>query len=135
MTADNHQTLKNTAAVLTKATLRAAERLGVDDASLACIIGVNAATILGYRHGDRAIALSSPEGRQAVLLTRIFRALDALVGAHGAQCLAWMTSDNTALGDVPLQVIQQPGGLAATLAYLERHAGGASLATSDGPNL
>lgn len=123
MTSDKHQTVKD-AVVLTKATLRAAERLGMDDASLVRILGVSAATILGYRHGNGTIAPSSPEGAQAVLLIQVFRALDALVGGNATQCLAWMTGDNIALGGVPLQVIQRPGGLVTVLAYLEDHMAG-----------
>lgn len=123
------------AAVLTKATLRVAERLGVDNASLARIIGVSVVEVLGYRRGDMAIAPSSPEGGQAVLLIRAFRALDALVGGNATQCLTWMTSDNTALGGVPAQMIQQPGGLVSTLAYLEPHAGDTSPPRSDGPTM
>lgn len=135
MTSDKHQTMENPTAVLTKATLRVAERLNLDDASLARIIGASVVEVVGCRRGDRAIAPLSPEGGQAVLLIRVFRALDALVGGNATQCLTWMTSDNTALGGVPAQLIQQPGGLVTALAYLEDHTGGTLSSRSDAANL
>lgn len=127
MTSNKNQTVKNSAAVLTKATLRVAERLGVDDASLACIIGINVEAILGYRRGDMTIAPSAPEGGQSVLLIAVFCALDVLVGADEGHRIAWMTGENTALGGVPLQVIQRSGGLVTVLTYLEDHVAGTLL--------
>lgn len=105
--------------VLAKALFRAADRLGVDDASLASIIGVSDAMILGYQQGAMTIDPSAPEGKQAVLLIGVLVALDVLVGAEEKQRTAWMNGYNVALDGVPMQVIQQPGGLESTLSYLD----------------
>lgn len=119
MKGNSTSTGANPTVVLAKALFRAADRLGVDDASLASIIGVSDAMILGYQQGAMTIDPSAPEGKQAVLLIGVLVALDVLVGAEEKQRTAWMNGYNVALDGVPMQVIQQPGGLESTLSYLD----------------
>ena len=50
---------------------------------------------------------------------RVYRSLDALVGADEGKRMLWMTGFNEALRGVPQQLVQRVDGLVATLAYLD----------------
>ena len=106
--------------VLTKATLSAAEQLGLSNADLAAVIGVSEPTIsrLKGSHG-RTIDPKSKEGELALMLIRVFRSLDPLIGGDEGQRKAWMSSYNRALVGQPNQLIRKADGLVRTLAYLD----------------
>lgn len=106
-------------AVLTTAALRAADMLDLSNTELAKTIGVSDATVSRYKHARAGIAPSSKPGELALLLIRVFRSLDPLVGSDGEMRKAWMRSPNQALNGVPAQLILKPEGLARTLAYLD----------------
>ena len=107
------------AVVLTKATVRAAELLGLNSGDLARVIGVSAATVSRYRQAAAGLSPASKSGQLALLLVRVFRSLYPLVGSDDHKRKAWMRSQNQALGGVPAQLILSPEGLARTLAYLD----------------
>lgn len=107
------------ASVLTQATVRAAEQLGLNNADLARIIGVSAATVSRYKRSLVQITPTSKAGELALLLIRVFRSLDPLVGSDGIKRKAWMHTMNQALNGVPAELIRRPDGLARTLAYLD----------------
>ncbi|GAB1388823.1 MAG: hypothetical protein AMXMBFR78_01270 [Rubrivivax sp.] len=106
-------------AVLTKAAIRAADLLDLHGAELARVIGVSDSTISRYRSGAAAIAPTTKAGELALLLVRLFRSLDPLVGSDGQLRAQWMRSRNEALGGVPAELILRPDGLVRTLAYLD----------------
>ena len=64
-------------AVLTQASLRAAELLGLSAAALARVLGVSEASVSRLAAGTRLIAPASKEGELALLLVRVYRSLDA----------------------------------------------------------
>lgn len=101
--------------VLGKAVVRAAEKLGLKAKVLAQVIGYSEPTVAG----ERGIDPASKEGELALLLVRVFRSLDALVGGNDSQRLVWMTSHNSALNGVPAELIRRAEGLVRTLAYLD----------------
>ena len=105
-------------AVLSKATARAAELLQLNNASLARVLGLSEPTIASVRAG-RGIDPATQEGQLALLLVRVFRSLDPLVGGDEAKRIAWMHSHNKALQGVPAKLVENPEGLEATLAYLD----------------
>lgn len=105
--------------VLTKATLRASSLLGLASADLAEIIGVSDSTVSRYKNATTTIAPSSKPGQLAILLVRVFRSLDPLVGSDEQKRKAWMHSANKSLHGVPAKLIRSPGGLVTTLAYLD----------------
>lgn len=109
----------NPAQVLAKATMGAAELLGLKGPALSRILGISEATISRIQAGTRGVDPASKEGELAILLIRVFRSLDALVGNDDAKRLAWMTSVNRALGGTPAQLIERTEGLVATLNYLD----------------
>ena len=105
--------------VLGKAVVRAAEKLGLKAKVLAQVIGVSEPTVSRIVAVERGIDPASKEGELALLLVRVFRSLDALVGGNDSQRLVWMTSHNSALNGVPAELIRRAEGLVRTLAYLD----------------
>ena len=106
-------------AVLTRAVLRAADRLVLKGAELARIIGVSEPTVSRMRKGNFVLREGSKEYELAALLVRLFRSLDALLGGDEAAMRAWLRAPNTALGAAPAERIRQVEGLVDVLAYLD----------------
>ena len=106
-------------AVLTKAVLRAAELLGLSSAVLARILGVSEASVSRLTSGARTVDPHSKEGELALLLVRVYRSLDALVGTDAAQRAAWLHGHNRALNGRPIDLIQRADGLVNVVAYLD----------------
>lgn len=106
-------------AVVTKALMRAAGRLGVPQKAVSRIIGVSEATVSRMQSGRVALAPGDKPFELAALFVRLFRALDAMVGGDEAAARAWLTSENLALGGVPLQLIESVTGLVDVVAYLD----------------
>jgi transcriptional regulator with XRE-family HTH domain len=104
--------------VVTKAALRAAERLALPDAVLARVVGVSPASISRLRSG-RAIQASQKEGELALLFLRVYRSLDALLGGDVEACRRWLRGENAHVGGVPLQLIQTVSGLVGVGQYLD----------------
>ena len=109
----------DSAAVLATAAQRAAGLLGLSGAGLARILGVSEATVSRMLRGERGLPPDSKEGELALLLVRLYRSLDALVGNDEARRLAWMRSHNDALNGVPATLVLSAQGLVAAVAYLD----------------
>jgi DNA-binding XRE family transcriptional regulator len=105
-------------AVLAKAFLRAAERLGLTQRQAAAVLGVSEATLSRVASG-RPIDPESKEGEIAVLFVRAFRSLDALVGGREADARAWMHAENRHLGGVPAALACTITGLVDVVGYLD----------------
>ncbi len=108
------------AVVLTKAALRAADALGMAQKELAQIIGVSPAYITKLKAGNASLALGSKQAELAVILIRIYRSLDAIVGGDAATARAWLRNENTALGAVPMAHMASVTGLIDTAGYLDQ---------------
>ncbi|MGB4345727.1 MAG: antitoxin Xre/MbcA/ParS toxin-binding domain-containing protein [Burkholderiaceae bacterium] len=105
--------------VLGKATIRAAHEMHLSNAALARVIGLSEPTISRIASGVRGIDPASKEGQLALLLVRIFRALDPLVGSDAQKRHDWLRSQNKALNGTPTALIETPHGLVTTLSYLD----------------
>ena len=105
--------------VLARATVRAARFLAVPQAELAEVIGVSGATLSRLANGRRALEPGSKPWQLAALFVRLFRSLDAIVGSDDAAARAWLRSENSALGGVPLRLIREPAGLVRAVDYLD----------------
>ncbi len=105
--------------VLGKAITRASQALGLSGKALARVVGFSEPTISRVIAGERGIDPQSKEGELALLLVRVFRSLDALVGGSDTKRLAWMGSHNKALNGVPAELVKTAEGLVRTLAYLD----------------
>ena len=111
--------LLSDAALVTKAALRAADRLGLTSRSLARIIGVSEATVSRMRSSDHLLAVAEKPFELAVLFIRLYRSLDAIVAGDDAVAAAWLAGHNSALGATPLALIQSVSGLVNVIAYLD----------------
>ena len=107
------------ARTLAKATLRAAELLGLTQAELAPILGVSRATVSRIASGDYLLAPEQKTWELAALFVRLFRSLDALVGSNEAQARAWLNSENAGLGGIPRKLIPKAEGLVRVVQYLD----------------
>ena len=105
--------------VVTKAAVRAAERLRLTARALATVIGVSEATVSRMRHGAFSLAPDSKAFELAVLFVRLFRSLDAITGGDETVSAAWLANDNTVLGGRPVDLIQTIPGLVDVIAYLD----------------
>jgi DNA-binding XRE family transcriptional regulator len=106
-------------AVVARALLRAADGLGLSQKDLARIVGVSAATMSRLASGGRALAPESKEGELALLLIRVFRSLDALLGGNAGDVRAWFNAANVHLGGVPAARVRTVEGLVHVAEYLD----------------
>ena len=107
------------AAVLTKATLRAASKLGLTNKALATVIGVSEATISRMHSGDYVLQSGQKPFELAVLFVRLYRSLDAIAGGDDAVAGSWLNNPNTALDAKPIALIQTVPGLMNVIQYLD----------------
>ena len=106
-------------AVMSKAALRAAGRLGVSSRMLSRILGLSEASISRMGSGGYTLAPRDKSYELAVLFVRLFRALDAVVAGDDAAARRWLESENAALGGAPADLIQSIPGLVTVVDYLD----------------
>jgi len=107
------------AAILTKATLRAASRLGLTNKSLATVIGVSEATVSRMRSENYTLQPGQKPFELAVLFVRLYRSLDAIAGGDDAVASSWLKSPNAVLNTQPITLIQTVPGLMNVIQYLD----------------
>lgn len=83
------------------------------------MLGVSEASVSRLATGARTIDPESKEGELALILVRVYRSLDALVGTDDAQRKAWMEGYNRALNGRPRELVQRADGLVAVVSYLD----------------
>jgi hypothetical protein len=105
--------------VVSKATIRAADQLGLTGKVLAGVIGVSEATVSRMRRGDVGLEPGSKPFELGVLFLRLFRSLDAIVGGDGKVAAAWLVNPNSALDARPIEKLQTVSGLIDVIAYLD----------------
>jgi hypothetical protein len=113
------QCIEEQARVLAVALTRAATRLGVRQSSVARIIGVSEATVGRVFRGTTALSPQRKEGELALLLLRVFRSLDTVVGGDEAALRAWFHAHNTHLDAVPAEIVERVEGLVRVAEYLD----------------
>ncbi|CCF18498.1 conserved protein of unknown function [Pseudorhizobium banfieldiae] len=107
------------AQVVTKATVVAAERLGLNARSLASVLGVSEASVSRMKRLDHLLEKGTKPFELALLLIRLFRSLDAITGGDEGVARKWLRNTNTALGGIPADRISTITGLTDVLAYLD----------------
>ncbi|NWJ25133.1 MbcA/ParS/Xre antitoxin family protein [Rhizobium sp. RM] len=105
--------------VVTKAVMAAADRLGLNAARTADILGLSAPTISRMKRLDFLLEPGSKPFELAVLLIRVFRSLDAIAGGDEAVAKNWLRNHNTALGAAPADMLATITGLIDVLSYLD----------------
>ncbi len=107
-------------AVLSKAVLNTAEYLGIPNSRLALILGVSPATISRLGAGNYLLSADRKEWDFAVLLIRLFRSLDSIVGGSTEAAKTWLNSENKGLsGQKPVNLIVTTEGLVHVVNYLD----------------
>ena len=107
------------AAILSKAAVRAADRLRVSQKDLASILGISPASVSRLCSGDRLLSANDSEGQRAVLFLRIYRSLDSLLGGEQEKVAAWFRAENKHLGGVPAELLKGVRGLVHVADYLD----------------
>lgn len=119
MNAPVKQPAAQRAQVLTGATLKAADLLGIKQSDLAKIIGVSAPQISRMRSGSYLLQEESKEWELAALFVRVFRGLDSIT-ADDAESKAWLTAANKAFGgQSPMSMLVRVDGLIRVVQYLD----------------
>ena len=106
-------------ATLTKATVRAAHNLGLKPRTLSGVIGLSESTISRMNNGKYLLEDDTKEFELSVLFVRLYRSLDAIVSGDDKVARGWLNSQNSALGDAPIKLIQQVAGLVDVIQYLD----------------
>ncbi len=106
------------AAVVAKAALAAADRLGLTNRHLAAVIGLSEASV-SRMHRSRGVDPRSKEGELALMFIRLFRSLDALMGGDDRQARDWLFAMNDHLSGVPADRIRTVEGLVDVVQYLD----------------
>ena len=106
-------------AVVTKAAVRAASRLGLPNRTLARVLGLSEATVSRMGAGSYVLKRGDKAFELALLFLRLFRSLDAMSGGDEQTARAWLRNDNLALGGVPAAQIESLAGLIHVVGYLD----------------
>ena len=104
---------------VTKALLRAAERLGISNEVIGSVLGLSEATESRMGNGGYTLRSNDKPFDLSVMFVRLCCSLDAITGGEDAAAQAWMNNDNIALGGSPLALVQTVHGLANVIAYLD----------------
>ncbi len=104
--------------VLTEAVRRLAEEWSLSHKELSVVLGVSEAS-LSRLGRSRTIDPKSKEGELALLLLRIFRSLDALVGGSSEKAGLWLRAENAHLVGIPLSLLKRVDGLVHVAEYLD----------------
>ena len=107
------------AAVLAKALVRASRAFSLSQAELGGILGTSPASVSRTFAGERDIDPDSAEGRHALLLVRVFRSLDTLVGGDPEKARLWLRAANRHLGTPPIRLLSGTQGLVHVAEYLD----------------
>ena len=106
-------------AALTKATIRAAKKLGLKNRMLSAVIGLSPPTISRMSRGEYELDRTSKAFQLSVLFVRLYRSLDAIVSGDENVARAWLNNPNVPLGDKPINLIQNVSGLVNVIDYLD----------------
>lgn len=106
--------------VLSKALINMASHLDLSGKDLSEIIGISESSATRLHQGKKLISPNTKEGELALLLLRIYRSLNALVGNHHDKARAWLQSKNTYFNHKkPIDEMKHVQGLVLVLNYLD----------------
>jgi transcriptional regulator with XRE-family HTH domain len=105
-------------AVLTKATIRATDRLGLSQKTLSQVLGISESLVSRMRRGTFVLERGKAF-ELAVLFVRLYLSLDAIVGGDEKSSCEWMRHENLALRAKPIDLIRKVHGLIYVIQYLD----------------
>lgn len=111
------------ARLLGKAVSRARQFMGLRQAQVAAMLGLSEASASRLESGDYVLPPGSKPRELAVLLVRIFRSLDAIVGGREGDMQAWLHSRNRGVNGVPAELMTTTEGMVRVLNYLDANRG------------
>ncbi len=110
---------RDKAAVLTKAVMRTADILQIQQRELAEILSVSPPTITRLIGGEKKLSQGRSEYQLAALFVRVFRSLDTLVGGDAEKARKWLRAPNSHLNGVPIELTKTVRGLVNVADYLD----------------
>ncbi|HIJ94886.1 MAG TPA: DUF2384 domain-containing protein [Desulfuromonadales bacterium] len=114
------QKTQNKQLVLTKAVVNTANYLDLPKNKLAHILGVSSSTVTRLYVNSYQLTPDKKEWDFAVLLVRLFRSLDSIVGGAADDAKKWLASENKAFaGKKPSDLIESTEGLVRVVNYLD----------------
>ncbi len=114
-----HADLDRATGVLSRAVVRAAQRLGLSQVDLARVLGLSTATTSRLAAGAWTLPAGGKAWELATLLVRITRSLDAITGGRVEAMQAWLHSANAAFVSTPAERLATTEGLVEVLHYLD----------------
>lgn len=106
-------------AVVTRAVMRAAARLGLSNKAVARVLGLSEASVSRMGGGAYLLKPGDKSFELALLFLRLFRSLDAIAGGDEQTARAWLRNNNLVLGGVPAAMIESVPGLVNVVGYLD----------------
>lgn len=105
--------------VLTKAICSLAKFYSLSGKDLSKIIGISEASASRISQGIKLISPHTKEGEMALLLLRIYRSLNAMVGNNHEKAKLWLNSQNKYFRNKPIEEMKTIPGLISVLNYLD----------------
>ncbi len=107
------------AEVLTKALINLVKFYNLTGKQLSIILGISEATVTRLNDGKKLITPDTKEGEMALLLIRIYRSLNALLGNNHEKAIAWLNSKNSYFSQAPIEHMKTITGLVDVINYLD----------------
>jgi hypothetical protein len=104
--------------VLTKAVVRAARSLELNQSKVAATLGVSGPTVSRMFAEKYFLDPERKEWELGALLVRLFRSLDSIVGSD-EKARVWLNSESRALAARPVDLLSRAEGLIRVLHYLD----------------
>lgn len=106
-------------AVLTRALLSMAQAYQLSRKDLCDIVGFSEASASRLCSGKKPIDPETKEGEIALLLLRLYRSLNTILGDNDVQANIWLRSYHHYFGATPLEHIRHLTGLIEVVNYLD----------------
>ncbi len=105
--------------VLTKAVCSLLKFYSLTGKDLSKIIGLSESSASRLSQGVKLISPHTKEGELALLLIRIYRSLNAMVGNNHEKAKLWLNSPNKYFSNRPIEEMKTIPGLIGVLNYLD----------------
>jgi hypothetical protein len=105
--------------ILTKALCQLAKFYALTGKEISQIIGISESTASRLMQGKKFISPDTKEGEMALLLIRIYRSLNAMVGNNHDKARRWLNSQNLYFNHKPIDEMKTIPGLIGVLNYLD----------------
>lgn len=105
--------------VLTNAISNLAKFYSLTGKDLSKIIGISESSASRLSQGTKLISPQTKEGEMALLLLRVYRSLNAMVGNNHGKAKLWLNSQNKYFRNKPIEEMKTITGLIGVLNYLD----------------